>query len=170
MASPRHSKSRWNHYIITLYYMSTSFLHCPFLDITIQGDISTRKTETCLNMTLKANTWRMACPAQVRLLVIKYLHRFLPWSHSLLKPHWWLNRWLEPLLFGQSADWPEWCWRNVYDGCPGTGGGREPSVCWTCWVQWWTRWLAIWTGDRDGCYDSSGVREFVDLGKNCGTS
>lgn len=32
MASLHHGKSRWNHYIITLYYLS-SFLHCPFLSM-----------------------------------------------------------------------------------------------------------------------------------------
>lgn len=24
--------------------------------------------------------------------------------------------------------------RSVYDGCPGTGGGQEPSVCCSCWL------------------------------------
>lgn len=32
------------------------------------------------------------------------------------------------LLFGGSADWPEWLWRSVYDGCPGSGGGQEPRL------------------------------------------
>lgn len=104
----------------------------------------------------------MACPTQVRLLVNKYLRPFLPWSHSLLQPHWVTiddrtDGKSKPLLFGQNS-----------------GLARVASEKCLWWMSRHWRWsrafcllfllgavmdmLAVWTGDRDGCYDSSRVR------------
>lgn len=65
---------------IMCWYLWKSFIAPVLVNMTIEGDEHVLGQQ---RLVLYANTSGMAHPTQVRLLVNKYLHRLLPWSHSL---------------------------------------------------------------------------------------